>query len=96
MIQNGPAPMGRYAPSRTVTTKTYRVILKDGKYAIHEVFYDEEGPKTQFAPKATRLRHCVRNWSTTSVPLSGLCWSMRTWYRAMTHPALILRRRSER
>jgi len=21
----------------------YRVILKDGRYAIHEVFYDEEG-----------------------------------------------------
>ncbi len=31
--------LGGIAPS----TLKYRVILKNGKYAIHEAFYDEEG-----------------------------------------------------
>lgn len=26
-----------------LSTHCYRVILKNGRYAIHEVFYDEEG-----------------------------------------------------
>ena len=66
-----------------LSTSDYRVIRKDGRYAIHEVFYDEPenlGPaaRTQFALKATRSIRCARNWSTTNVPLSCRCWSMGT------------------
>ena len=29
--------------SATLSTRNYRVILKNGQYAIHEVYYDEQG-----------------------------------------------------
>ena len=38
-LQDGSSWLGDAA----LSTWKYRVILKDGKYAIHEVFYGEEG-----------------------------------------------------